>query len=80
MLNRFLFRIVLFVGITFLSYSTFAQTTEACNDGIDNDGDGKIDCTDTDCIFVATIEKGCRCFDGIDNDGDTFIDQATLNA
>ena len=74
-----LLKVCFLVGLFFFSYSSLAQTTEACNDGVDNDGDGKIDCLDTECIFVATIEKGCRCFDGIDNDGDTFIDKADAN-
>jgi len=38
-----------------------------CFDGIDNDGDGKIDLKDSDCP---------KCFDGIDNDGDKDIDLA----
>jgi hypothetical protein len=79
MVYKGIIRVVFLVGITFLSLSTFGQTTESCNDGVDNDGDGKIDCTDTECIFVATIEKGCRCFDNVDNDGDGFIDKADAN-
>ena len=64
--------------ICFLLYviPSVAQTTEICNDGKDNNGDGKIDCADVLCMFAATIEKGCRCFDGIDNDGDGKIDSA----
>lgn len=53
-----------------------AQTTEICNDGIDNDGNGLIDCADPFCNFAANVEKGCRCFDNIDNDGDGLIDAA----
>ncbi len=43
-----------------LSYSanpmTFSLPTcrEVCNDGVDNDGDGNIDCVDTDCALVTT--------------------------
>src|SRR5688572_19363077 len=61
-----------------LSYgSSFGQTTEVlCNDGKDNDGDGLIDCADSNCVFAANIEKGCRCYDNLDNDGDTRIDKA----
>ncbi len=57
-----------------------AQTTEVlCNDGIDNDGDGLIDCLDGNCQFAANIESGCNCYDGLDNDGDGKIDQADNN-
>lgn len=62
--------------IFFISCSVYSQTTEVCNDGKDNNGDGLIDCNDSLCIFPVTIEKGCRCFDNIDNDGDGKIDPA----
>ena len=32
----------------------FATCVEICNDGIDNDGDGLIDCDDPDCEDVGT--------------------------
>ncbi len=41
-----------------------------CSDGADNDGDGKIDCADSDCVGAGTE----NCTDGIDNDGDRAID------
>ena len=47
--------------------------SEVCNDGIDNDGDGYIDCDDFDCGF----NDGCGgeiCDDGIDNDDDGYVD------
>ncbi|MBL7846494.1 MAG: VCBS repeat-containing protein, partial [Cyclobacteriaceae bacterium] len=53
-----------------------AQVNEICNDGIDNDGNGLIDCADPFCNFAANVEKGCRCFDAIDNDGDGKKDSA----
>lgn len=46
---------------------------EICNDGIDNDNDGFIDCDDFDC----DSDPNCAieiCDDGIDNDNDGFID------
>jgi hypothetical protein len=46
---------------------------EICDDGIDNDNDGFIDCDDIDC----DSDTGCVveiCNDGIDNDSDGFID------
>ncbi|MCK5341588.1 MAG: hypothetical protein KAJ60_10960, partial [Desulfobulbaceae bacterium] len=52
-----------------------------CQDGIDNDGDGKIDCADKDCISVEVIDGVCArlekkdlCDDGWDNDGDGRVD------
>lgn len=45
---------------------------EVCNDSIDNDGDGLIDCQDSDCIASANCQEICN--DGIDNDGDGFTD------
>src|SRR5688572_12450004 len=70
-------KICLFSLFSVLSFGAFAQTTEVlCNDGIDNDGDGIIDCADSNCVFAANIEKGCRCYDNLDNDGDTKLDKA----
>jgi hypothetical protein len=56
--------------------AAFAQSEVLCNDGVDNDGDGLVDCNDGNCQFAANIEKGCRCYDNIDNDGDGKIDKA----
>ena len=30
---------------------------EICNDGIDNDGDGSIDCDDNDCQNISTVNS-----------------------
>ncbi len=50
---------------------------EICNNGIDDDGDGKIDCDDPDCVQ----DPACRppaeiCNNGIDDDGDGKTDCA----
>ncbi len=48
---------------------------EDCTDGVDNDGDGQIDCADGDCAGA----PGCTaeaCADGVDNDGDGAVDCA----
>jgi hypothetical protein len=58
--------------LLFFSNNVFAQ--ENCSNGVDDDGDGLIDCNDPDCQFPATIEKGCNCADGIDNDSDGLTD------
>ncbi len=66
-----------------LSFACLAQaqvTIENCKNGIDDDGNGLIDCADvfrcageTDCGFE---DRNFNCADGIDNDGDTDIDCA----
>jgi hypothetical protein len=64
------------------------QGASACDDGIDNDGDGDTDCDDSECAdkpFCSVgpgddeidlpVEKGAAaCNDGIDNDGDGDTD------
>jgi hypothetical protein len=56
-----------------------------CDDGIDNDRDGLIDCDDPDCEFIPPCITGggsglppipfeFQCDDGIDNDRDGLID------
>ncbi len=53
---------------------------EICDDGVDNDGDGQIDCRDVDCAGdPACIVPAEVCDDGIDNDGDGDIDCADLD-
>ncbi len=51
-----------------------------CTDGIDNDGDGLIDCDDRDCRKDPACADGGSnkeiCDDGVDNDGDGKIDCA----
>lgn len=56
----------------------------ACGDGLDNDGDGTVDCADSGCDTVtrddgetcATSETTTQCGDGFDNDADGNIDCA----
>jgi len=47
---------------------------EDCNDGVDNDGDGRVDCEDVDCHSACFEEHDCG--NGIDDDGDGAIDCA----
>ena len=55
---------------------------EVCDDGLDNNHNGKIDCADEDCIGQSgpcggTCEQPeTTCFDGFDNDGDGSVDCA----
>jgi len=62
----------LFIPLT-LCLALFANITHAqeiCNNNLDDDGDGLVDCRDGDCPG-----KVCEiCDNGIDDDGDQFID------
>ncbi len=50
-------------------------TKELCDNGIDDDGDGLIDCDDPDCADDPACEVPVEiCDDGIDNDGDDLVD------
>ncbi|HEX8152635.1 MAG TPA: PKD domain-containing protein, partial [Thermoanaerobaculia bacterium] len=53
----------------------------ACNDGIDNDGDGAIDTADAGCATAAGLTELTgltACNDGLDNDFDGKIDMADV--
>ncbi len=54
------------------------QTGAACSDGIDNDGDGKVDMQDGGCSGAQDNDefnfRAARCSDGVDNDGDGLKD------
>jgi hypothetical protein len=53
------------------------NTAAACQDGIDNDGDGLTDCDDDDCEdFAFCQQQESDCSDGVDNDGDGDTDCA----
>ena len=45
---------------------------ENCINGKDDDGDGDIDCADSDCSTSLACKEDCN--DGVDNDGDDLID------
>ncbi|MCK9523357.1 MAG: hypothetical protein M0R76_10000 [Proteobacteria bacterium] len=58
---------------------------EICDDGIDNDGDGLIDCADPDCDgklgaggFICEPFGETICDDGFDNDGNGLTDCPTI--
>ena len=54
--------------------------TEVCDDGLDKDGDGRVDCDDRDCRQDSACTGGGGspevCDDGIDNDLDGKTDCA----
>ncbi|WP_373048769.1 hypothetical protein [Vulgatibacter sp.] len=49
---------------------------EDCDNGIDDDGDGDVDCEDLDCAPWCAREE---CTNGLDDDGDGFVDCADLD-
>lgn len=52
---------------------------EICGDGLDNDGNGLIDCADLTCANTAACPPPVElCSDGLDNDGNGLIDCADL--
>jgi DNA-binding beta-propeller fold protein YncE len=51
----------------------------ACNDGIDNDGDGAIDIADVGCVDLASNIENPQCNDGVNNDVDGLVDLADPN-
>ncbi len=59
------------------------NSNATCNDRIDNDGDGRTDCNDTNCAeasVCATYENTNEtCLDGVDNDKDGQKDCADYN-
>jgi len=74
---------ILFSVLFVMSFATTAcddgdkksTSAEICNDNIDNDGDGRFDCLDTDCASNAacnTINEVCN--NGTDDDGDNLVD------
>jgi Zn-dependent metalloprotease len=51
---------------------------EVCNNGVDDDGDGAIDCADADCAAdpACTSTPAEDCSNGVDDDGDGAVDCA----
>ncbi len=75
------FSLLLFcLSVSFQAALAQTGTIENCGNGIDDDGDGLIDCADrVNCDFVPICSNEAannNCSDGIDNDGDGDIDCA----
>jgi len=73
-MSNFKSKIILATVLSFFSITAVAQF-EDCTNGIDDDGDGDIDCFDANCAsspFCQSFESNCT--DGIDNDGDGLPD------
>ena len=61
---------------------TISNPSTQCSDGIDNDGDGRIDLADYGCSSGTdtTESPNPQCSDGIDNNGNGLIDTADVGA
>ena len=65
------------IGDFEITVLTLAPPESICDDGMDDDNDGDIDCEDLDCQDDAAChEEGDECADNIDNDGDDAADCA----
>ena len=68
-------------GTGTLDITCFVPGVEICDDGIDNDADGFIDCFDADCVGNPSCFEGdsATCSDGVDNDADGATDCADID-
>jgi hypothetical protein len=66
----------IFSGIQFSCEEDANEEIEICNNNIDDDLDGFIDCDDNDCLdFIDCSEESVEiCNNSIDDDSDGFID------
>jgi hypothetical protein len=56
--------------------SQILDVTRPCDDGVDNDGDGKVDLADSGCTWAGDMSEQPDCSDGLDNDFDGHVDLA----
>lgn len=62
-------------GFLLADFGVIPGSRVACNDGVDNDGDGLTDSpADPACKTVASTRENSKCQDGIDNDFDGALD------
>jgi|GEM_PF-2308708 len=69
-------RVHLVFGPADMMCMTFENSINLCMDGIDNDGDGLVDCADEECKDLINCEESTliACNDLTDNDGDGLVD------
>ncbi|MSP16458.1 MAG: hypothetical protein EXR73_07595 [Myxococcales bacterium] len=58
----------------YLCYCTGCEVGSTCEGGVDDDGDGAIDCDDSDCAGWVTCVPELDCANGLDDDGDGVAD------
>ncbi|MDE0957371.1 MAG: hypothetical protein OSB12_01910 [Planctomycetota bacterium] len=68
-------------GTGTLTLALVVPSPEICDDGLDNDSDGFVDCFDADCVGNPACFEGdpITCADGVDNDGDGTTDCADVD-
>ena len=68
-------------GTGTLTLALVVPSPEICDDGLDNDSDGFVDCFDADCVGNPSCFEGdsVTCSDGVDNDGDGTTDCADVD-
>ena len=62
--------------MTFFFNTNTCVSFKKCSDGLDNDGDGKIDMLDPGCAGPDDDNEAPQCSDTIDNDADGLVDTA----
>jgi len=66
-------------GIGEVTVSVYDPLVELCDDGVDDNGDGRVDCADPSCAADPVCLPEMQCHDGLDNDGDGFVDCADFD-
>ena len=66
-------RLLLSLLLIAIAFTTVNAQVEICDNGIDDNGNGLIDCEDSSCSSLSFCNTE-RCDNGIDDDGDGFID------
>jgi hypothetical protein len=61
-------------AVSDFTLSVSCTDPEICNNDLDDDGDGDVDCDDYDCRGTVWCPVEYICDDGVDNDGDTLTD------
>jgi len=66
-------------GIGTVELAVYDPLFELCDDEVDDDGDGDVDCADSDCVADPICLPEVACHDDLDNDGDDQVDCADFD-
>jgi len=66
-------------GIGTVELAVYDPLVELCDDGVDDDADGDVDCDDADCTTDPICLPEVACHDDLDNDGDDRVDCADFD-